>query len=66
MSLAFSSIRVGKRYRLTNFGEVSDFEVLEIKGRTDFKLKDIHTLESYQISDLIKFGKGNDYSLWEI
>lgn len=66
MSLAFSSIRVGKRYRLTNFGEVSDFEVLETMGRKDFKLKDIHTLESYRISDLIKFGKGNDYSLWEI
>ncbi len=66
MSQAFSSIRVGKKYRLTNFGEVSEFEVTEIIGRRDFKLKDLHTLESYSISDLIKFGKGKDYSLWEM
>ena len=66
MSLAFSSIRVGKKYRLTNFEEISEFEVLESVGRKDFKLKDIHTLEKYSISDLIKFGRGTDYSLWEI
>ena len=66
MSLAFGSIRVGKKYCLTNFGEVSEFEVLETVGRTDFRLKDIHTLEKYSMKDLIKFGRGSDYSLWEI
>ena len=66
MSLAFSSIRVGKKYRLTNFEEISEFEVLEALGRKDYRLKDIHTLENYSISELIKFGKGTDYSLWEI
>jgi len=66
MSLAFSSIRVGKRYILTNFGEVSEFNVIENLGLLDFKLKDLHTLESYRLSDLIKFGKGADFSLWEL
>lgn len=66
MSLAFSSIRVGKKYRLTNFGEVSEFEVLETFGRSDFGLKDLHTLEKYHMSELVKYGKGKDYSLWEI
>ncbi len=66
MSLALSSIRVGKKYRLTNFGEVSEFEVLETLGRGNFKLKDINTLEKYAMIELIKYGKGKDYSLWEI
>jgi hypothetical protein len=66
MSLAFSSIRVGKKYILTNFGEVSEFEVIANLGRVDFKLKDLHTLEPYSLSDLIKFGKGTDFSLWEL
>jgi len=66
MSLAFSSIRVGKRYYLTNYGERSEFEVLEVLGRSDFALKDLHTLEKYRMSELIKFGQGKDYSLWEI
>ncbi len=66
MSLAFSSIRVGKKYRLTNYGEVAEFEVLESLGRSDFGVKDLHTLEKYRMSELVKYGKGKDYSLWEI
>ena len=66
MSLAFSSIRIGKKYRLTNYGEVSEFEVIETRGRGDYYLKDIHTLEHYSINELIKYGRGEDYSLWEI
>ena len=63
--LAFSSMRVGKRYRLINFGEQSEFELMEVESN-DFRLKDLHTLESYFISDLIKFGKGEDFELREM
>ena len=66
MSLAFSNMRVGKKYVLTNYGDVSEFEVIETLKRIDFKLKDLHTLELYHLSDLVKFGKGKDYSLWEL
>ncbi|MEQ9425832.1 MAG: hypothetical protein RJQ09_15510 [Cyclobacteriaceae bacterium] len=66
MSLALSSLRVGKKYRLTNLGEVAEFQILETIGRSDFYVKDIHTLELFNLSDLTKFGKGTDYSLWEI
>ena len=66
MSLAFSSMRVGKKYILTNYGDISEFEVMESLGRIDFRLKDLHTLELYRLSDLVKFGKGKDYSLWEL
>ncbi len=64
--LAFNSMRYGKKYRLVNFGEVFDFEVLEVAGAAEFKLKDIYTLEVYFMSDLIKFGQGEDFEIREI
>ncbi|MFY0651753.1 MAG: hypothetical protein JXQ96_06950 [Cyclobacteriaceae bacterium] len=66
MSIAFNNIRTHNKYRLTNFGEVYEFVVLEIFPRDEFKLKDIHTLEVYYLSTLISQGKGKDFSIWEI
>ena len=64
--ISFHNVRTGKRYRLTNFGEVSEFEVLEINAGPDFVVKDLNSLETYHVSDLIRYGKGSDYSLWEM
>ncbi|MEM6830324.1 MAG: hypothetical protein AAF551_07390 [Bacteroidota bacterium] len=64
--LAFSSMRVGKPYRLVNFGEKSEFTLIEVVGRSDYKLKDINTLEHYHMSDLTRFGKGEEFELIEI
>ncbi|NQZ76735.1 MAG: hypothetical protein HRT61_11655 [Ekhidna sp.] len=64
--LAFSSMRVGKKYRLTNYGETSEFTLLEVIGRNDYRLKDLFSLESYLMSELIQFGKGEDFELREI
>lgn len=64
--LAFSSMRVGKNYRLINFSEKSEFTMIEVIGRNDYKLRDIHTLEYYKMSDLTLFGKGEDFELREI
>lgn len=64
--VAFSSIRAGKKYRLTNYGEVYEFRVLDIISDTDFNLCDLHTLERYSMSEILQFGKGDDYSIWEI
>ncbi len=66
MSKSFNNLRVGKKFRLTNFGEVSDFEVVEILGNGDCRLKDIHTLENYKLFDLIRYGKGEDFEVFEI
>ena len=51
---------------MTNFGEVSEFEVDEIMGDGDCRLKDIHTLEPYMLSDLIRYGKGEDFDVTEL
>ncbi|MEL6533808.1 MAG: hypothetical protein AAFQ98_00280 [Bacteroidota bacterium] len=64
--ISFHTVRAGKRYRLTNYGEVAEFEVLEINPGPDFVVKDLNTLETYRVSDLVRYGKGPDYSLWEI
>ena len=61
--LAFSSLRVGERYRLVNYGELSEFELLKILDGNDFLLKDLFTLETYRMSQLIGFGKGDDLEI---
>lgn len=65
MSIAFNNIRTHKNYVLTNFGEQFEFTVVEIKSDNEFLLKDLNTLETYYMSDLIAQGKGKDFSIWE-
>lgn len=63
--ISFDTIRVGKKYYLQNFGDLYEFEVLERLSTNNFTLKDLHTLETYQLEDLIRWGKGKDYDLRE-
>lgn len=63
--LAFSSLRVGSKYKITNFGETSEF-VIEKVLPNDFAVKDLLTLERYKLKELIKFGKGKDFEIREI
>lgn len=65
MSLGFTSLRVGKKYYLINDRERHDFLVIERLSDINFKLKDLHTLEIYELYDLVKYGKSKDYELWE-
>lgn len=66
MGIALNNIRFGKKYRLMNNREVFEFEVMEVLNREEFLLKDIHTLEQYHMSDLVRFGKGKDFNIVEI
>lgn len=63
--LSFDVLRVGKKYRLINFGEQYDFEIERILLH-DFRAKDLHTLERYLLKDLIKYGKGKDFEIREL
>lgn len=63
MSKSFNNLRVGKRFRLINFGESFEFEVMEILSDGDCKLKDVYTLETYRLFDLIRYGKGEDFDV---
>ncbi len=63
MANSFNNLRVGKKFRIVNFGESFEFEVLEIMADGDCQLKDIYTLESYTLFDLIRYGKGADFDV---
>jgi hypothetical protein len=64
--LSFDVLRVGKKYRLLNFGDRYEFEIERIIGNGDFKVKDLHTLERFLLKDTIKFGKGKDFEIREL
>ena len=65
MALAFDNLRIGKKYYLINYGEKSEFSVEERLGNDNYKVKDLHTLEVYELQDLIKYGRSEDFDLWE-
>lgn len=64
--LSFDVLRVGKKYRLTNYGDKYEFIIEKILVDGDFKVKDIHTLERFNLKQTIAFGKGHDFLLEEI
>lgn len=64
--LSFDVLRVGKKYKLINFGERCEFEIERILVNGDFHVKDLNTLERFHLKDLIKFGRGNDFEIREI
>ena len=64
--LAFSSLRVGSKYRIINFGDRNEFIVEKVLPGGDFAVKDLLTLERYKLKDLIKFGRGKDFEISEM
>ncbi len=65
-TMSYDNMRVGKRYFLRNHGETASFLVLETAGKDDFKIKDLLTLDNYLFGDLIRYGRGADFELFEI
>lgn len=66
MPLALDNIRVGRVYRLVNYGEVRYLQAMERIGRENFKVKDMDTLELYDLEELLQWGIGKDYDLDEV
>ena len=64
--LSFDVLRAGKKYRLTNFGEKHEFVIENILVDGDFKVKDLLTLERYNLKELVEYGRGEDFILEEI
>lgn len=61
-----NAMRVGKRYFLVNYGEKVEFEVMKRLSEDNFILKDLTTLEHYQLDEFTQFGKGMDFEIREI
>jgi hypothetical protein len=64
--LSFGVLRVGKKYRLHNFGDRYEFIIEEIMEDGNIKMKDLNTLEILFMNDLIAYGKGKDFELRDI
>jgi hypothetical protein len=64
--ISIDVIRLGKKYKLQNFDEIYEFEVMEFLNQGNFRLKDVHTLEEYQLEELVAYGKGKDFEIREI
>ena len=64
--MSIDNLRVGKSYYLKNYGESTSFIVLEALENKDFKIKDLLSLEIYLLSDLIQYGRGEDFDLREL
>ena len=66
MSISIDTILIGKKYYIINYGERHDFIVLDRISESNFLLKDLATLEHYELQEFIQFGKGKDYELFEL
>jgi hypothetical protein len=66
MAKSFNNIRVGKKFRITNYGESFEFIVMEMLADGDCKLKDVYTLETYSLFDLTRYGMGEDFDIADL
>ncbi|WP_026952714.1 hypothetical protein [Algoriphagus mannitolivorans] len=66
MAIALDNLRVGRRYRLVNLGEIRKIEIVSRLSGENFKIKDLETLEYYTIEELLRWGVGKDYDLDEL
>ena len=64
--MSLDNLRVGKSYFVNNHGEKTSFLVLETEGRNNFKIRDLLSLETSLFGDLIQYGIGADFELYEI
>ena len=56
----------GHTYYLRNYGDEYEFEVMEINSNDDIVLRDLLTLELFNIQDVFLTGIGPDYELHEL
>lgn len=66
MAISLDNLRKGKKYKLTNHSETFEFQVTDIPGENEYRIKDLLTLEIYLLSDLLRYGRGKDFDLEEL
>lgn len=66
MPLALHNIRVGRKYRLVNYGETRLIQIMNRLSTENFIIKDLDTLELYELEELLRWGIGKDYDIEEL
>ncbi|MCJ8163607.1 hypothetical protein MKJ04_02060 [Pontibacter sp. E15-1] len=66
MALSMDNLRKGKKYKLTNYGESFEFQVMDMPVEGEYRVKDLTTLDLYLLHELVQYGKGKDFDLEEL
>jgi hypothetical protein len=66
MAVSIDTLRINRRYTLINFGEITHFELIRILDPSEYIIKDLNSLEVYNLKSLTEYGKGKDYDLFEL
>ena len=66
MNPIFQYIRVGKKYRLVNYGEMHEVFVLKRLGDDNFLVKSLLTMEQFKLKELVQYGVGGDFRIDEL
>ncbi len=66
MPQSFDTLRIGHKYEMINLGDRVRFSILERIGDNGFLVKNLETFETFELHDLVKYGFGKDYDLFEI
>ena len=66
MPISIDVLRIGHRYTLINYGETTEFELLHIENVDDYMIRDLNSLEVYNLKNLTEYGKGKDFDLYEL
>ena len=66
MPVSIDTLRIGHRYTLINFGETTHFELIRISNPNKYIVKNLSSLEVFNLKLLTEYGKGKDYTLFEL
>lgn len=66
MNPIFQNLRIGKSYKIKNYGETAQFLVLKKLSEQNFLVKNTLNLETFELYDLVRFGVGSDFEIREI
>lgn len=64
--LSLDVLRVGKKYRVTNYGDRYEVQIEEKMAEGDYRVKDLHTLERYVLSEIFRYGRGKDFEIRDL
>jgi hypothetical protein len=64
--LSLDVLRIGKKYRVINYGDRHEVVIEEKLSHGEFRVKDLHTLERYLLSEIYRYGKGKDFEIRDL
>jgi len=66
MPQSLDTLRVGHKYKMINYGEETEFELIRMKNKEDYIVMDLNSREKFNLKKLTEYGKGKDYDLYEL